>query len=148
MRRLFLAIAFTLIASVAQAQTNPCTSPIGTTSANPTTVYVQHVDMLKNQPDGTPVIATVKVGVFLVGVNPQTGAPVTSVDLPRSAFTPVAGAANCYVTKLAQPLAVPTFTPHVGAAQAINPFGASAWVLSNPFFAAGAPSEFNSVRVQ
>lgn len=151
MTRCLLVCALVLSASEVSAQSNPCTLDISTRSVNPSTVYVEHATFLQNFPDGSPVIASVQIGAFLPGVDPNTtGAqPVSSVTVARSEFTAVGThAPGCYQTRLAQPLAVPVATIHAAVVRGVNPQGAAAWVVGNPFYVAGAPSGFSSVRAQ
>lgn len=148
MRVLGLLIVMLGITTSGWAQVNPCTTPVGQATANPTTLYLEYPGLLQDFPDGTPGVREIVVGAFLQGVDPTTGAPVTSVTLPRASWTVVAGFPTCYTAKLAQPLAVPLVAAHVGAAKAVNAFGESGWVTSNPFFRAGAPSAPSTVRVR
>lgn len=155
-KSVFLAAVCVLVfSSVASAQTNPCQSSPTTIQvfqpgATPT-IYVEDNELGMNDPSGQPLLSAIEIGIFLQGVNPATGQPISTISITRAQFTAVTGFPMCYrgqsSTLLATPVA--TFTQYFGAARGVNLAGnaRSGWTAGNPFWLAGAPNAPANIRV-
>lgn len=152
MLRISATLICLFVASLAEAQTNPCTAPLQTVFA-PTTVLATLTNYTELLPSTTtPRVSEWQMGVFLQGVNPATGSPVTAITIPRVQWTLVGGTADCYRAVPAELLAVPVGVTHFVALRGRNAMEAGgaygAWSPnSNPFALLAALTPPTAVRV-
>lgn len=151
MKRTLFALAVVLLAaSPALAQTNPCTTPtanaiIGGTGTNH--FWAELPEQTATLPDGTPVVASYQFGVWPDGTtNLETTPPAQGpTTIPKTAFMPVPGFANCYELVGGLPGLIPQQARMVASMRAMSQPGAP-----TPSSGWGAPSNsfsLASVRV-
>lgn len=143
--------ALLLFASLAGAQTNPCTDAVSGVVVTPTRVAADLPDHNATELDGSLVVASYDLGVFLATGATPNSAPISTSVVPRANVAAVTGVANCYlVTPLpTELLGVPKGTAHVIGLRARRASDASTtpWVLSNPFGFPAALTPPRAVRV-
>lgn len=153
MKILVSTIAFLfLLGSAAFAQTNPCTVAATTTVYSPSKVYFQIDNFGATLPGGTtPEWTELALGIFNNGVNPATGAPVTTATFTKAQLTLVSGTTNCYLGTPTVLVSQPVGTMQFAAARirrtapdvAESPWSAN----SNPFARPAALLAPTAVRV-
>lgn len=137
MRVIVLALLIVLLASTAAAQ-NPCTDPTAGVTLNPAKVYVAVPEFNGTEVDGSPLFTSFSYGLFAEGDDPNTAKPAQGPSsVPKTAFTPVAGAADCYVADLPAP--IPTGQRLVGALKLVRAATATLPTLESPWSAPSNP---------
>lgn len=157
---LFFGCAIFFIATNVQAQTvNPCTASVTSPSYSPTAIVMTLTDFDATIPaaDGTattnPLATEYQIGIFNTGTSPNAGSnPVSSVTIPRSAITLVAGTTDCYRADLAsQLISLPVNVVQFAAVKARRTFpdtAESEWsAVSNPFLRPTVLHAPSSVRL-
>ncbi len=138
-----LATMLLALAATASAQTNPCTEPLPTTvKLNPTKLVAILPDQTVTLPDGTPSVTEYQIGYF----TPTGTAPIQTVTVPKTAWTLVAGTADCYqASQQSVPVAMDTVIVSKLNARRVPgtgglPVEESGWSEpSNPFARTAAP---------
>jgi hypothetical protein len=99
-----------LFAASPVAAQNPCTAPPPSgVLVNPTRVFVSMPEFTVQEVDGSQRVSRVQFAMFAPGADPNTTPPVQGPStVPRSAFTPVTGAPNCYQADF--PATIPSAT--------------------------------------
>lgn len=143
MKRMFLTLAILVTFAAPSLAQNPCTTPQTTAVIGATNnFFAELVDHNTTEPDGTQRVLQYQYAVFAVGADLQTATPVQGpTTLPKAAFVPVAGFANCYQLTGGLPGLIPQQAPLVAGmraqAQPGAPAAFSAWGgPSNSFLAA------------
>lgn len=140
MFRSLLLVAFLLVLSSSAFAQNPCTVPPALV-INPTTLYMEAPDFNVTEVDGSFRYSQFQFAMFAEGADPNSATPVQGPStLPRSAFTAVSGAPNCYRVSL--PGTIPTAQRLFGSIKSQRtssgslPAAESPWsslALGNPF---------------
>jgi hypothetical protein len=130
-----------LLAGTVSAQ-NLCTSTSNTTVVyNPSKIVAQLPDfnatIQTTAGTTTPLWDAIRVGVFSNGVDPSTGQPVSTFDVPRASWTLIAGTPDCYIGQPAQLLTLPLPTLQFVVAKKVRTLAEpmeTVWgAPSNPF---------------
>lgn len=152
MRKIFfICLLFALFAVPAAAQ-NPCATPATTTVYSPSNIHVQITNFNEVLPGTTtPAWTELIIGIFNSGVDPDTGAPLSSTSFSKAQLTLVAGTTDCYLVSTNVLIAQPVGRLQFAAARirrsapdtAESPWSAN----SNPFAKPAALSAPAAVRV-
>lgn len=97
-------------------------------------------------PDGTPIVVSYQYAAWNEGTDPNAGAPPPTQGpstIPKGAFVPVAGFANCYELTGGLPALMPTQARTIAGLRSVGQPNAtppqSAWSASNSFSLASTP---------
>lgn len=146
-KRTTLLLLAALACAVPALAQDPCTATPTGVALNPSKLYATLTDQATTIPNTSPAVPTVTnyvVGYFPQGQGP-TGTPTFTAQVPKSAFTLVAGSTNCYVASGITLTFMSQGTVYVGYLQAHRdaftdgaggsvPAADSAWsAASNPF---------------
>lgn len=151
MRIVLTAVFIVCMGGRAYAQT-VCGSALQTMPVSgATTVVITSEDHERVMEGGLPTVTDYELGIFLDGVNPAMGQPVTTIIVPKTTWTVIPNFPNCYQAKPTELLALPaaqTFRVAIQTKRSSDG-AASPWsVISNPFVRpAPPPAAVSGVRV-
>jgi len=152
--RVFIALVFALtLAAPVSAQSNPCTAPRAafTVITSTTVSVVQTLVEYGGLFGGTPIFTDVEVAAYVKGIDPASPSakPTVSTTTNKSAWSLVAGTADCYRATLSL-AGVPANTEYELWARTLKGTTPGPWVMQGeqfPFGLSGPPRATTGLRI-